>query len=438
MNMTCHAFLQDKQIRKYLLFLLSCALLLIHMALLFSMWLTRAAGDLLLTHDRAVISSLLAQGIPEHTIAEALTSADTDHVQAAADLLARLGISRTKDASFWPPLHHYGNAALFSALSAVLLLCLLILAGTLVFLHKRASLYEQALKIVDGYQNGDYSRRLPQTEEGSLYHLFASVDRLATMQQAQRENERRSAIFLRNTISDISHQLKTPLAALSMYQEIMENEPDKPDVIRKFTAKTGTALRRMEELIQSMLKITRLDTGSIVFEKKLCPLTELVSHALSELTTRAEQEQKEILLNGSPDDTLLCDPAWTMEAIGNLVKMHWITQAPAASSASNGTRLPPLSESGSPMTETASCRKISIIFSNASTGVVNPWIHRVSAWDSRLPNRLWKDRAAPYPYTARPMSEPPSCCCLTDNIMFHTTAAKILPLLNRYPCLTKL
>ncbi len=320
MNMTCHAFLQDKQIRKYLLFLLSCALLLIHMALLFSMWLTRAAGDLLLTHDKAGISSLLAQGIPEHTIAEALTSADTDHVQAAADLLARLGISRTKDASFWPPLHHYGNAALFSALSAVLLLSLLILAGTLVFLHKRASLYEQALKIVDDYQNGDYSRRLPQTEEGSLYHLFASVDRLATMQQAQRENERRSAIFLRNTISDISHQLKTPLAALSMYQEIMENEPDKPDVIRKFTAKTGTALRRMEELIQSMLKITRLDTGSIVFEKKLCPLTELVSHALSELTTRAEQEQKEILLNGSPDDTLLCDPAWTMEAIGNLVK----------------------------------------------------------------------------------------------------------------------
>ena len=77
---------------------------------------------------------------------------------------------------------------------------------------------------------------------------------------------------MKNTISDISHQLKTPLAALSMYQEIIENEPDNAKTVKEFCEKIGTALKRMEQLILSMLKITRLDTGNIVFEQTPCTI----------------------------------------------------------------------------------------------------------------------------------------------------------------------
>ncbi len=105
-----------------------------------------------------------------------------------------------------------------------------------------------------------------------------------------------------------------------MYQEIMENEPDHPAVIRTFTAKTGAALRRMEQLIGSLLKITRLDAGNILFDKQICPLPQLISQAVSELTTRADDEGKLLLTEGPKDASLLCDPSWTAEAIGNLVK----------------------------------------------------------------------------------------------------------------------
>ena len=52
-----------------------------------------------------------------------------------------------------------------------------------------------------------------------------------------------------------------------MYQEIIENEPDNPETVREFSLKSGTALKRIEQLIQSILKITRIDAGSICFEK---------------------------------------------------------------------------------------------------------------------------------------------------------------------------
>ena len=146
------------------------------------------------------------------------------------------------------------------------------------------------------------------------------MEQLATILQSKNETEHKTKEFLKTTISDISHQLKTPLAALAMYQEILADEPDNADAVREFSGKMGAALTRMEQLILSMLKITRLDTGNIVFEQKAHPLPELISRSLSDLTERARLEGKELLINGDPEAALYCDAGWTSEAIGNLVK----------------------------------------------------------------------------------------------------------------------
>lgn len=312
--------MQDQQIRRYYNFLISFSFLLFITTMLFCNGLTNSAKTMLLSHDEAVASSLLDQGVPATVIAKALTGKDTNHTWEGANLLLKLGIRSSLDAQFLPHLAVFQKHAWHSALAALLPICLLLLGMSLLFLHKRDRLYHHAFSIINSYIDGDYSCRLPQTDEGTIYRIFSSVDKLATMLQAQTENEYRSKIFLRNTISDISHQLRTPLTALSMYQEIMENEPNHPAVIQKFTAKTELALNRMEQLIESMLKITRLDAGSIVFEKRICNLSDLISHAVYELTTRASSEDKEIILKGSSEESLYCDPSWTIEAIGNIVK----------------------------------------------------------------------------------------------------------------------
>lgn len=320
MDRKTRSLMQDRQFRGYYTFLITFCLLLLMTAMLFCGRLTAFAKAMLLSHDEAVASSLIGQGIPEQIIAKALTSNDTPPSQEVTDLLLKLGIRPSLDAQFLPHLDVFQKHARYSSLAVLFPVCLLLLAISLLFLHKRELLYRHAFSVIGNYIDGDYSCRLPQTDEGAVYQLFAAVDRLATMLQAQNETEQKSKIFLKNTISDISHQLRTPLAALSMYQEIMETEPDHPAVIQKFTAKTGLALSRMEQLIESMLKITRLDAGNIVFEKRICNLSGLISGAVSELTTRAANEGKRILLEGSSDETLVCDPSWTSEAIGNIVK----------------------------------------------------------------------------------------------------------------------
>lgn len=207
---------------------------------------------------------------------------------------------------------------LFLSLPAAFSLALF--AGTLHFLRRRSRLYQQAAEVIRQYMDGDFSQHLPQNKEGDLSQMFSEIEQLATMLQSKGEAEHRTKEFLKSTISDISHQLKTPLSAMMMYQEILAGEPDHPDAVREFSGKMGDALQRMEQLIQAMLKITRLDSGSIVFTQRETLVRELVDHSVRDLQTRAQQEQKTIQAQGDSGETLRCDPDWTSEALGNLVK----------------------------------------------------------------------------------------------------------------------
>lgn len=324
MEQSTFGFMQDQQVRRYYLSLLLLSFFLVSSTILFCDSATGNAKAMLLQHDEAIISSLIAQGIPETVIARALTQTEDfsnkEAVQTGAALLRKIGIRPALENQFLPHLRQFQKASVRGVLTISLLFCLLLLGISLFFLYRRDSLYQRAASIIGSYTEGHFSNRLPQTNEGFLYRMLSAIDQLATMLQAQNEAQQQSKLFLRNTISDISHQLKTPLAALSMYQEIIENEPDNPNTVQQFAIKIGTALQRMEQLIQSMLKITRLDSGNIVFEKQRCDLKELIGCAVSELTTRAEQEGKTILYANSVSTAILCDRTWTCEAIGNLVK----------------------------------------------------------------------------------------------------------------------
>ena len=157
-------------------------------------------------------------------------------------------------------------------------------------------------------------------EEGAMYHLFREVNSLVTIADAHADSERQAKEFLRDTISDISHQLKTPIAALNIYNGILQQEAADTATVQEFTALSEQELDRIESLVQSLLKMARLDAGAITLEQSPENLSELLEHIREQYSFRAEQEGKEINLEGDEQASLLCDRTWLTEAIGNLVK----------------------------------------------------------------------------------------------------------------------
>lgn len=312
------SFIHERQARCYCCFLLGLILFIFGAGIWLASGQTEAVREMLLAHDNAVATSLLEQGVSREIIATALSNTDTS--SEGKQFLAVIGLSDSTDASCLPYASFIQEAMLPPMLGTGLVLSISVIIGAVLFLCSRERLYKNSQRIIRNYIDGDYTTHLPQTGEGTVYQMLSSVDHLATMLQARNDTDRKTKEFLKNTISDISHQLKTPLAALMMYQEIMESEPDNPDTIKAFCVKMENALKRMEQLIQSMLKITRLDAGSILFKKDHYNLSDLIYHAINELTIRANNENKELVTDGDAEQAIFCDKEWTSEAIGNIVK----------------------------------------------------------------------------------------------------------------------
>ena len=196
-----------------------------------------------------------------------------------------------------------------------------LIAGTCwVYFSRQNRLMEEAAAKVQAFLDGDTDVRIACDEEGEIYRLFHVVNTLAAGLNAQLSKKNQEKEFLKDTISDISHQLKTPLAALNIYNGLMQDGTENMADIQTFAALSEKELDRMEMLVQNLLKITKLDAGSIVFERHMESVSEMMEESREHFRYRAKQEQKHLIYSGDEDVRLLCDRSWLMEAIDNLVK----------------------------------------------------------------------------------------------------------------------
>ena len=195
-----------------------------------------------------------------------------------------------------------------------------ILAAVYRYFREQEKILENAAEKIREYLSGNHEARIPCDDKGSLCRLFHEVNSLAAVLNAHAENEGNAKRFLKNTLSDISHQFKTPLAALNIYNGLLlEEAADLPE-IREFAALSEQELDRIETLVQNLLKITKLDSGTLVMEKAIENVSEMMEAIEKHFAFQADREGKNLSFSGDDTAVLFCDRSWIIEAISNLVK----------------------------------------------------------------------------------------------------------------------
>lgn len=213
----------------------------------------------------------------------------------------------------------------FRNIAIYIFICSLCMALAIViacygYFTEQHKIIENATAQVTEFISGNHNSRLECYDEGELYRLFHEVNSLVSILNARADNELKAKEFLKNTISDISHQLKTPLAALNIYNGILQEEAENLPTIKEFTSLSEYELDRIETLVQNLLKITKLDAGTIIMNKRIENVSELMEQVNKHFSFRAEQEEKNFRLTGGDNISLLCDRDWLIEAIVNIVK----------------------------------------------------------------------------------------------------------------------
>ena len=168
-------------------------------------------------------------------------------------------------------------------------------------------------------RSGDYSLDIRDNREGSLSKLKNDIYKLTVTLREQAELLRRDKAYLADSLADISHQIKTPLTSITVMTELL-GEPALPEEKRlQFLNGIRTTLNRMEWLVSTLLKMAKLDAGSVVMKPELFGVLALCREAVEPLLIRAELGGVSLSVSG-PNAPLFCDRRWTEEAVLNIVK----------------------------------------------------------------------------------------------------------------------
>lgn len=166
---------------------------------------------------------------------------------------------------------------------------------------------------------GNYSVDLTRFREGELSILEGELSRLVRMLGERDALLRRERNNLADALSDISHQLKTPLTSMGVLCDLLRRS-DLPEEKRKqFTLTMAHQLSRMQWLLDTLLKLSRLDAGTIQFEQAPVNIPQLVQKALEGLRIPLELKGISLVLQGG-ELTFLGDMSWSAEALVNILK----------------------------------------------------------------------------------------------------------------------
>ena len=188
-------------------------------------------------------------------------------------------------------------------------------------LQRRRRTLDELTAYMQRVARGEYSLKMRENREGELSLLQNELYKVTVLLKEQAELSRRQKKALSDSVSDISHQLKTPLTSVTvLLDNLSESEHMDETTRRRFLGEITRQLSGISWLVAALLKLSRLDAGVVEFERKSFPAGELLDRVTENLEILADLRQVVLERRGDQGILLTGDLYWMGEALSNLVK----------------------------------------------------------------------------------------------------------------------
>lgn len=254
--------------------------------------------------------------IEKREIVEILNSSDKTN----NEILREYGIELDKDSVI---LENNTDFQKFIIIDVSTLIVFILILSIIVFKynHSESKKINEITKYIEEINGGNYKLNIEENTEDELSISKNELYKITIMLKEVAENSQKDKTTLKDSLSDISHQIKTPITSiLIMLDNILSDENMPEDIKKDFIKDIKREIVNIKFLVESILKLSKIDSNSIKFIKKEVFIKDIINEAVKNVSMLSELKNIEIIVSGDDSIKTICDLKWQVEAITNILK----------------------------------------------------------------------------------------------------------------------
>lgn len=254
--------------------------------------------------------------IEKREIVEILNSSDKTN----NEILREYGIELDKDSVI---LENNTDFQKFIIIDINTLIVFILILSIIVFKynHSESKKINEITKYIEEINRGNYKLNIEENTEDELSILKNELYKITIMLKEVAENSQKDKTTLKDSLSDISHQIKTPITSiLIMLDNILSDENMPEDIKKDFIKDIKREIINIKFLVESILKLSKIDSNSIKFIKKEVSIKDIINESVKNVSMLSELKNIEIIVSGDDSIKTICDLKWQVEAITNILK----------------------------------------------------------------------------------------------------------------------
>lgn len=254
--------------------------------------------------------------IEKRKIVEILNSSDKTN----NEILREYGIELDKDSVILENNTDFQKFIIID-ISTLILFILILSIIFFKYNHSESKKINEITKYIEEINRGNYKLNIEENTEDELSILKNELYKITIMLKEVAENSQKDKTTLKDSLSDISHQIKTPITSiLIMLDNILSDENMPEDIKKDFIKDIKREIINIKFLVESILKLSKIDSNSIKFIKKEVFIKDIINEAVKNVSMLSELKNIEIIVSGDDSIKTICDLKWQVEAITNILK----------------------------------------------------------------------------------------------------------------------
>lgn len=209
----------------------------------------------------------------------------------------------------------------YIATGIIFVILFLVIIYFLFALNKNEKEIKNMRVYIDEIAKTDYKIDIENMSESEMSNLKNEIYKIVLELKEKSENLAKDREMLSTHLADISHQIRTPLMAISsLVDAIIENEDKLDENTRKFIYEISRQLDKINWLVDNLLKMAQLDTKTVDFNKEDTNIRNLIEKIEKNMSIFLELKNQKLAINIDKNIHALIDPKWMTEAIENIIK----------------------------------------------------------------------------------------------------------------------